>query len=175
MDAICILIVGMMMPFVGDILFTIQKGLQQSLYIQMLLAADKNDNTWIMILLVFNFIPVILCTLCCYCDCLRWCRYIPAPTIYFLIALGHYSISWDALTEPLSRLTVFILPFLLLPIFSVVLGLAITIAYYGWGLEIPVPVQTISSDQKSPVSDPDFGEKTGNGQIDDKESLDKTD
>ena len=39
----------------------------------------------------------------------------------------------------------------------------------------PVLVQPVSSDLKKPVSDPDFGEKSENGQIDDKKSLDKHD
>lgn len=113
---IAIAVVGLALPFMGNILASMQMGKCLPSYFR--IYPNIYDYLWfIFVLEFFNLIPVVLCTICYMCAVLKKYRYIPIGVVYLFIIYNHYEMAFSP--DGLAGLVIIAAPLASVPLFFV--------------------------------------------------------
>jgi len=118
-----ILITGLALPFIGDVLATIQLG-------KSLLYLNFNYFEFIVLMGALNLVPVILCLLCYKGGTdLKGYRYVPIFVTYLFVIHCHYDaiLNWEG---PFAGLVIIVAPILGTLIFAVVFFIVCFLAWH---------------------------------------------
>ena len=119
-EIVIILGTGLALPFIGNILASMQMGTSPP---YLTVTRNISDYLWfIFILEVFNLIPVVLCIFF-YCKAytvLKIRRYIPIGAVYISIIYGHYEMmfTWE---DGFAWLIIIVAPFNAIFVFGIAL------------------------------------------------------